>query len=106
MILARGTAMPNGTQFQQLGELGYMEKERKQAVDFIGAHPGWYAWTTLRRAIYMWTGFWSFDPEYLAQEPLDPPNIVLCTIFTALALVGLWRAFRFNPAIAVLFAWC
>jgi 4-amino-4-deoxy-L-arabinose transferase-like glycosyltransferase len=91
-------------QFQQLGELGYMEKERKQAVEFIGAHPGWYAWTTLRRAVYVWTGFWSFDREYLAQEPLDPPNIFLCTIFTALALIGLWRAFRFEPAIAVLFA--
>jgi 4-amino-4-deoxy-L-arabinose transferase-like glycosyltransferase len=91
-------------QFQQLGELGYMAKERKQAVEFISAHPGWYAWTTLRRAVYMWTGFWSFDREYLAQEPLDPPNIFLCTIFTALALVGLWRAFRFEPAIGVLYA--
>ena len=91
-------------QFQRLGEPGYMEKERKQAVEFIGAHPGWYAWTTLRRAIYMWTGFWSFDRAYLAQEPLDPPNIFLCTIFTALALVGLWRAYRFEAAIAVLFA--
>ena len=81
-----------------------MEKERRQAVDFIGAHPSWYAWTTLRRAVYIWTGFWSFDPAYLAQEPLDPPNIFLCTIFTALALVGLLRAFRLEPAIAVLFA--
>jgi 4-amino-4-deoxy-L-arabinose transferase-like glycosyltransferase len=91
-------------QFLQLGELGYMEKERKQAVEFIGTHPGWYVWTTLRRAVYMWTGFWSLDPGYLAQEPLDPPNIVLCTIFTALALVGLWRAWRRNSAIAVLYA--
>lgn len=91
-------------QFQQLGELAYMEKERKQAVEFMGAHPGWYAWTTLRRAVYIWTGFWSFERGYLAQEPLDPPNIFLCTIFTALALVGLWRAFRLEPAIAVLFA--
>jgi 4-amino-4-deoxy-L-arabinose transferase-like glycosyltransferase len=91
-------------QFQRLGELGYMEKERRQAVEFIGAHPGWYAWTTLRRAVYMWTGYWSFDRAYLAQEPLDPPNIFLCTILTALALVGLWRAFRLEPAIAVLFA--
>jgi 4-amino-4-deoxy-L-arabinose transferase-like glycosyltransferase len=91
-------------EFQQLGELGYMEKERREAVEFIGAHPGWYAWTTLRRAVYIWTGYWSFDREYLAQEPLDPPNIFLCTIFTVLALVGLWRAHRFEPAIAVLFA--
>jgi 4-amino-4-deoxy-L-arabinose transferase-like glycosyltransferase len=90
-------------QFQRLGELGYMEKERKQAVEFIGTHRGWYAWTALRRAVYMWTGFWSFDRAYLAQEPLDPPNILLCTAFTALALFGLRRAFRFEPAIAMLF---
>jgi 4-amino-4-deoxy-L-arabinose transferase-like glycosyltransferase len=92
------------TQFRRLGELGYMEKERKQAVEFIGAHPGWYAWTSLRRAVYIWTGFWSFDSGYLAQEPLDPPNIILCTIFTGLALAGLWRAFRLNPGAAVLYA--
>ena len=91
-------------QFQQLGELGYMAKEKKQAVEFIRANPGWYAWTTLRRAVFIWTGFWSFDHAYLAEEPLDPPNIFLCTTFTILALVGLWRAFQSNPAAAALYA--
>jgi len=90
-------------QFQQLGELGYMAKEKKQAVKFISANPGWYAWTTLRRAVFIWTGFWSFDRAYLAEEPLDPPNILLCTTFTVLALIGLWRAFRSNPAVALLY---
>jgi 4-amino-4-deoxy-L-arabinose transferase-like glycosyltransferase len=91
-------------QFQQLGELGYMAKEKKQAIEFIRANPGWYAWTTLRRAIFIWTGFWSFDRAYLAEEPLDPPNIFLCTTFTVLALFGLWRTYRSNPAIAILYA--
>jgi hypothetical protein len=91
-------------QFQQLGELGYMAKEKKQAVEFIRANPRWYALTTLRRAVFIWTGFWSFDHAYLAEEPLDPPNIFLCTTFTVLALVGLWRTYRSNPAIAILYA--
>jgi 4-amino-4-deoxy-L-arabinose transferase-like glycosyltransferase len=91
-------------QFQQLGELGYMEKEKRQALQFIGSNPGWYSWTTLRRAGFIWTGYWSFDRDYLAQEPLDPPNIVLCTFFTVLMLIGLWRAFRWNPSAALLFA--
>ena len=91
-------------QFQQLGELGYMAKEKKQAVEFIRANPRWYALTTLRRAVFIWTGFWSFDRAYLAEEPLDPPNIFLCTTFTVLALVGLWRSYRSNPAIATLYA--
>ena len=90
-------------QFQQLGELGYMEKEKTQAVEFIGSNPGWYAWTTLRRAVFIWTGYWSLDRGYLAEEPLDPPNIVLCTLLTVLTLIGLWRAFRWNPSAALLF---
>lgn len=91
-------------QFQSLGELGYMEKEKKQAIEFISSHPGWYAWTSLRRAIYIWTGYWSLDRHYLAEEPLDPVNILFCTTFTLLALAGLWRALRVNAEAATLFA--
>src|SRR5581483_3543248 len=80
-------------QFQNLGELGYMEKEKRQAIASIKADPGWYIWTTFRRAAFIWTGFWSLDRNYLAQEPFDPYNIPLCTTLTVLALIGLWRAF-------------
>ena len=73
-------------EFKQLGELGYMDKKKRQAVEFIRAHPGWYVWTSLRRAVYLWTGYWSLDRYYLAQEPLDPPNIVFGTALTVLAL--------------------
>lgn len=41
----------------------------------------------------MWTNFWSFNARYREAEPLDPPNIVLCTALTLLALAGLRRAF-------------
>ena len=79
-------------EFIQLGELGYFDKKKQQAVEFIRANPGWYAWATTRRAIYLWTGYWSLDRAYLKEEPLDPPNILFCTTFTVLALLGLWRA--------------
>jgi hypothetical protein len=49
---------------------------------------------TLRRIVYMWTGFWSFDKTYLAQEPLDPPNVFVGVTLTALALAGLAAANR------------
>jgi 4-amino-4-deoxy-L-arabinose transferase-like glycosyltransferase len=81
-------------EFKQLGELGYMDRKKRQAVEFIRAHPGWYAWTSMRRAVFLWTGYWSLDRAYLKEEPLDPPNIVFCTALTVLALLGLRRALR------------
>ena len=81
-------------EFKQLGELGYMDKKKHQAMEFIRANPGWYLWTTCRRVFFLWTGYWSLDREYLKQEPLDPPNILFCSALTLLALLGLWRAMR------------
>jgi len=83
-------------EFKQLGELGYMDKKKQQAMEFIRANPGWYLWTTCRRAFFLWTGYWSLDREYLKQEPLDPPNIFFCSTLTLLTLFGLWRAMRKN----------
>jgi hypothetical protein len=81
-------------EFKQLGEIGYMDKKKQQAVEFIRANPGWYIWATMRRAIFWWTGYWSLDRAYLKEEPLDPPNIGFCTTLTVFALLGLWRAWR------------
>jgi hypothetical protein len=91
-------------QYQQLGELAYMAKEKRQAIEFIKANPGWYVWTSMRRAFFLWTGYWSFDRDYLRQEPLDPPNVVVCTTCTVLALFGLWLAFRRNLKTAIPYA--
>src|SRR5690348_13449392 len=49
------------SEYQQLGETGYMELKHKEAVAFVGAHKGLYATQTLRRIVWMWTGFWSFS---------------------------------------------
>jgi len=84
-------------EFQQQGELAYMQHKKQQATDYINAHPAWFVYATARRALYVWTNFWSFDPQYLAQEPADPGNIFLCTVLSVLALAGLWRAYRTSP---------
>src|SRR5262249_20795168 len=81
-------------EYQRLGELAYMEKKKQLAIDFIGAHPGWFAWASGRRFVYLWTGYWSFDRAYLEEEPLDPANIAVSTAMLVLALIGLRRAFR------------
>lgn len=91
-------------EFQRDGELGYMATKKQQAIAAIQANPGWYAWTSARRAVYLWTGFWSLSRWYLEQEPLDPPNIVLCTSLTVLALFGLRKAFRAGVSVGMPYA--
>ena len=88
-------------EFQVLGEFRYMEAKKRHSIDFIRANPGWFAWTSVRRAVFLWTGYWSFDKAYLQQEPLDPPNILFSTTFTVLTLLGLRKAFRVGSAIAM-----
>lgn len=85
-------------EFEQQGELRYMDTKKREAIQSIRANPGWYIWTSLRRTVYLWTGYWSLNRSYLAQEPLDPPNIVFCSTLTVLALLGLRRALRTNFA--------
>lgn len=88
-------------EFKRLGEFRYMEAKKRYSLDFIRANPRWVAWTSMRRAVFLWTGYWSLAPAYLEQEPLDPPNILFSTTFTALTLLGLWRAFRNGAATAM-----
>lgn len=91
-------------EFKQLGELAYFDEKKRQAIEFIRTHPGWYVWTSIRRAFFLWTGYWSFDRVYLEQEPLDPPNILFCSTLTGLALLGLWRALRADWSAAMPYA--
>jgi 4-amino-4-deoxy-L-arabinose transferase-like glycosyltransferase len=91
-------------EYKQMGELGYMARKKQQALEFISLHPGEFAWMTLRRAGYLWTGFWSFDRNYLQQEPLDLANIPFTTAFTVLALLGLRRAFQKDASSAMPYA--
>ena len=91
-------------EYETAGEIAYMDHKLRQAKDFIGSHPGWFAWMTGRRIIYMWTGYWSFDKSYLKDESLDPPNILVNTTMTVLGFVGLRRLFQRDPALALRFA--
>jgi|SRR5450631_2633748 hypothetical protein len=91
-------------EYRQMGELAYMDHKQAQAVTFIKSHPIDFAVLSLRRAVYMWTNFWSFSRRYLEAEPLDPPNMFLTTTLTVLALIGLRRAFRQGVSIGMPYA--
>lgn len=92
------------TEYERVGETAYMDHKKQQAETYISAHPGWFAWMTARRALYMWTGYWSFSHEYLKDEPLDPPNILVNTIMTILGWIGLWRVFCRDRSLGVRFS--
>jgi hypothetical protein len=51
----------------------------------------------------LWTGYWSFDADYLQMEPADPFNVPFATTLTLLALAGLWIAWRHAPYEAIRF---
>jgi 4-amino-4-deoxy-L-arabinose transferase-like glycosyltransferase len=91
-------------EYERVGEIAYMDHKLRQGRDYIREHPAWFAGMTLRRAVYMWTGYWSFDRAYLRDEPLDPPNIFVETTLTLLALMGLWRVFKLDFGLAMRFA--
>lgn len=82
------------SEYQQLGEVNYFALKQNEAVAFIDAHKKLYIVQSLRRIVYIWTGFWSFSSRYLREEPFDPENIVFCTALTIVAIFGLRRAWR------------
>jgi Dolichyl-phosphate-mannose-protein mannosyltransferase len=94
-----GEEHPSGStvereQYQRLGEIGYMEEKRRRAIEYIENHPGRYAIRSLRHVVFMWTGFWSFNHEYLRQEPFDPENIFFLSSLSILSFAGLYRGIR------------
>lgn len=91
-------------EYERVGELAYMDHKTQQAKSYIRSHPAWFAGMTLRRALYMWTGYWSFSREYLKDEPLDPPNILVDTTLTVLGLLGLRRVLQRDSSLAMRFA--
>jgi 4-amino-4-deoxy-L-arabinose transferase-like glycosyltransferase len=88
-------------EYQQLGEIAYTEKKFHQGLAFIDSHPLLYVEQTLRRVVYLWTGFWSFSYRYLQEEPLDPFNMVFCSGLSLLTLMGLLRTWRTDKALAL-----
>jgi hypothetical protein len=92
------------SEYERVGEIAYMDHKLQQAKAYIHTHPAWFAWMTARRILYMWTGYWSFDRDYLKDEPLDPPNVFVNTTMSILGLVGLWRVFNKDLSLGMRFA--
>jgi hypothetical protein len=80
-----------------------MAHKKVQAVAYVKAHPGLFLWRTMRRFLYVWTGFWTLHSEY--PSVLLGLTINFCYIaFTTLAGVGWWKAYQLHPDKAILLA--
>jgi 4-amino-4-deoxy-L-arabinose transferase-like glycosyltransferase len=88
-------------EWRRLGEIGYMDAKKAQALAFIREHPAFFAWVTIRHVFNMWTGFWSVDPKFLADEPFHIPNVFFATVMTLLLLGGLRYAWQNGKGEAV-----
>jgi 4-amino-4-deoxy-L-arabinose transferase-like glycosyltransferase len=91
-------------EYARVGEVAYMAEKQQQAISEIRKHPERFAWTTVRRVVFTWTGYWSVSPGYRKIEPFALPNIFVATLVSVFAARGLMLAFRRFRRFAVLFA--
>jgi 4-amino-4-deoxy-L-arabinose transferase-like glycosyltransferase len=86
--------------FQRMGELAYAEASKRQAYDWIHAHPARFAVISLKRFFYYWNGV----PR--ATSSLAPVDF-RTSAFLATSVLAIWgaiRAVRHNKPAAWLFA--
>jgi 4-amino-4-deoxy-L-arabinose transferase-like glycosyltransferase len=93
-------------QYRELGEFAYCQAKKAQALAFIGKYPGFFLWLAVRRVTFIWTGFWSFRSDYLANEPFEIPNMLVSTILSILMLIGIRRSWRSASADALPLVFC
>ena len=87
--------------FLSMGEVPFLREKHDLAVQCIRQHPSDYVRASLRRFVYYWTGFWSFQPEYMASEPTEIPMMFYVGGVTLLMLRGLRRFWKQNSREAV-----
>jgi hypothetical protein len=72
---------------RELGEVEYMRRAGREALDWIRANPGTYLWLTARRAVLFWTG-------PLHHQPAAVPVL-------ALSILAFWGAWHAVPRLTV-----
>jgi 4-amino-4-deoxy-L-arabinose transferase-like glycosyltransferase len=86
--------------YDELGELAYMADKQKRAVSFIMEHPGVFALSSVKRAIF----FWITPPdEYFLLRGRNMFRQSIFLVITLLGLDGLYLARKNRLRGAVLF---
>lgn len=79
-------------EFQQLGELRFMEEKKAEVYQFIREHPGQFLWFTAERVAY----FWIAPPQatIIAGYDMWISRHVNFALGAAFAFAGLWLTLR------------
>lgn len=86
-------------QYEQMGEIAYVAERKRQAMDFIRADYGRFAWISFKRFVYYWGG----RPRSSEMSALVDNSAFLAS--SILAFWGLGRALRKHQPDAWLFLW-
>ena len=87
--------------YQQMGELAYVAERKREALEFIRADYGRFAWISVKRFIYYWGGL----PRSSEIPALAPFKNSVFLASSVLAFWGLGRALRKRQPGAWLFLW-
>ncbi len=85
--------------YQQMGETAYVAERKREAIAFIRADYGRFAWLSVKRFIYYWAG----RPRVSGFSGLADNSVFLAS--SVLAFWGLGRALRKHIPSAWLFLW-
>jgi 4-amino-4-deoxy-L-arabinose transferase-like glycosyltransferase len=85
-------------QWDTLGELPYMDAKKVEAKAWLRTHPHEFLVLTLRRILFVWTGYWSVTPYYLDAEPMEFFAVPYFALLTLGAAAGFLRAMRSSLA--------
>jgi 4-amino-4-deoxy-L-arabinose transferase-like glycosyltransferase len=86
-------------QYEQMGEIAYVAERKREAMEFIRADYGRFAWISLKRFVYYWGG----RPRSSEMSALVDNSAFLAS--SILAFWGLGRALRRQRPGAWLFFW-
>jgi 4-amino-4-deoxy-L-arabinose transferase-like glycosyltransferase len=87
--------------FLAMGEPAYLAEKHTLAVAYVSHHPGFFAYVSLRRFVYYWTGFWSFSPQYMDREPFELPLMFFDICVALMMLRGASRFWQRNRSAAL-----
>jgi hypothetical protein len=89
---------------RQMGELPYVSEKKGQALRFIAVHPATFAWLSLKRVLYFWTGTPQLMQIFRLSGRFVTVRYVVFTSVSVLAFLGLLLAVHKRIPAVPLFA--